>query len=88
MVTQFEEGFKEKKEKYKDKTSRQKYLKNEDYKEFKEAIFVSSRFSVHPRSLGRTSLIANRSPRRGHASDDHVYRERWMYPATIVNHQC
>lgn len=41
MVTQFEGGIKEKRETYKDKTSRQKYLKNEDYKEFKEAIFVS-----------------------------------------------
>lgn len=41
MVTQFEEGVKEKKEEYTAKTSRQKYLKNEDYKEFKEAIFVS-----------------------------------------------
>ena len=41
MVTQFEEGVKEKKEEYKTKTSRQKYLKNEDYREFKEAIFVN-----------------------------------------------
>jgi len=41
VVTQFEDGVKEKKEEYGTKTSRQKYLKNEDYKEFKEAIFVS-----------------------------------------------
>ena len=41
MVTLFEDGVKEKKEEYKTKTSRQKYLKNDDYKEFKEAIFVS-----------------------------------------------
>ena len=41
MVTLFEDGVKEKKEKYKAKTSRQKYLKVEDYKDFKEAIFVS-----------------------------------------------
>jgi hypothetical protein len=41
VVTRFEEGFKERKEEYKAKTSRQKYLKNEDYKEFKEAIFAS-----------------------------------------------
>lgn len=41
MVTQFEEGVKEKKEEYKSKTSRQKYLENEDYREFKEAIFVN-----------------------------------------------
>jgi hypothetical protein len=41
VVTQFEEDFKEKKEEYKAKTSRQKYLKNEDYREFKEGIFVS-----------------------------------------------
>lgn len=41
MVTRFEGGIKEKREIYKNKTSRQKYLKNEDYKEFKEAIFVS-----------------------------------------------
>lgn len=41
MVTQFEGDIKEKRESYKNKTSRQKYLKNEDYKEFKEAIFVS-----------------------------------------------
>jgi len=39
VVTQFEEGFEEKKEEYKVKTSRQKYIKNEDYREFKEAIF-------------------------------------------------
>ena len=44
MVTLFEEGVKEKKEEYKTKTSRQKYLMNEDYKDFKEAIFVS----LHP----------------------------------------
>jgi len=39
VVTQFEGGIKEKRGRYKNKTSRQKYLKNEDYKEFKEAIF-------------------------------------------------
>ena len=55
MVTRFEEAVKEKKEEYKTKTSRQKYLKNEDYKEFKEAIFVSlssstpsNRFQLNP----------------------------------------
>jgi hypothetical protein len=55
VVTRFEEGFKERKEEYKAKTSRQKYLKNEDYKEFKEAIFASlssftpsSRFLLNP----------------------------------------
>ncbi|KAF9781616.1 zinc-finger of the MIZ type in Nse subunit-domain-containing protein [Thelephora terrestris] len=37
--TQFGEGYKEKKEEYEAKTSRQKYLKNDDYKDFKEAIF-------------------------------------------------
>ena len=47
MVTRFEEDVKEKKEEYKAKTSRQKYLKNEDYKEFKEAIFVSPLSSTH-----------------------------------------
>jgi len=41
VVTLFEERVKEKKDEYKTKTSRQKYLKNEDYKDFKEAIFVS-----------------------------------------------
>lgn len=41
MVTQFEEGVEGKKDEYKAKTSRQRYLKNEDYKEFKEAIFVN-----------------------------------------------
>ncbi|KAF9649385.1 hypothetical protein BDM02DRAFT_1844775 [Thelephora ganbajun] len=39
VVIRFEEGVKEKKEEYRTKTSRQKYLKDEDYKEFKEAIF-------------------------------------------------
>lgn len=52
MVTRFEEGVKEKKEEYKTKTSRQKYLKNEDYRDFKEAIFVSLPSSSH---LQRTS---------------------------------
>lgn len=47
MVTRFEEDVKGKKEEYKAKTSRQKYLKNEDYKEFKEAIFVSLPSSTH-----------------------------------------
>lgn len=41
MVALFEEGITEKKEEYKIKTSRQKYLKNEEYRGFKEAIFVS-----------------------------------------------
>lgn len=75
MVTQFQEGLKEKKEEYKAKTSRQKYLKNEDYKEFKEAIFVSPRALLYTLgSFGRILFTASGSQRRGYASNDHVYR--------------
>lgn len=66
MVTQFEGGVKEKRERYKNKTSRQKYLKNEDYKEFKEAIFVGLLASAsldqpglnffHSKSITKTRL--------------------------------
>lgn len=55
MVTRFEEDLKDKKEEYKAKTSRQKYLKNDDYKDFKEAIFVS------PSSISLNELLSNLS---------------------------
>lgn len=55
MVTRFEEDLKDKKEEYKAKTSRQKYLKNDDYKDFKEAIFVS------PSSTSLNELLSNLS---------------------------
>lgn len=55
MVTRFEEDLKDKKEEYEAKTSRQKYLKNDDYKDFKEAIFVS------PSSISLNELLSNLS---------------------------
>lgn len=59
MAIQFEEGYKEKKREYKAKTSRQKYLKNEDYREFKEAIFVSLPSSIPLRSSDQTPPTAS-----------------------------
>lgn len=59
MVARFDEGVKEKKQEYKTKTSRQKYLKNDDYKDFKEAIFVSLRSSTPSNKFNQTPFTAS-----------------------------
>lgn len=59
MITRFEEGVKEKKEEFKVKTSRQKYLKNEDYRGFKEAIFVSLLSSALLHKFNRIPFTAS-----------------------------
>jgi len=59
VVARFEEGLEEKKEEYKTKTSRQKYLKNDDYKDFKEAIFVSLLSTAPLDKFGLTPFTAS-----------------------------
>ena len=59
MITRFEEGVKEKKEEFKAKTSRQKYLNNDDYRLFKEAIFVGLPSSMPLNKFDRIPFTAS-----------------------------